>query len=429
MEKMDLNEVVFADLHIHGPYSAGSSKKTKIEDILLTSNKIGLNVVGTGDILQPNWFRYLQDKLNRTKESSYQYNNEEKVHFLLSGEIEDAEGIHLLFLLPDFETASELRKKIMKKATNEKNLNAGRPIVKLQGYEIIELVHELNGLIGSAHSFTPFKSIFRENKYDNVTDFYKSSREKFDFIELGLSANSTLADKIRSLWDYPFLSNSDCHSPLPGKLGREFNILKLDTISFNNIRNALRKRKNNRIVGNVGLDPRLGKYYRSFCYKCRRRVYFGEKDICNETTLTIKSTNLIETLAKIKDKKIRCKCCRGLIKLGVLDRIKYIATTSERNLARPPYYNTVPLIEIIRIILNLKQQYTKKTINYYEELIKKLGTEIDILLMQDLSKIRAINRTLAKVIELLRKNKLPIVEGGGGHYGYLDAEKIKEEKL
>jgi len=416
----NLEDVYFADFHIHGPYSIGASKSIRVEQIVFNAKKVGLNIVGTGDILQPNWCKYLQNELTKNENSNFQYKRED-ICFMLTGEIEDKEGIHHLFLLPDFETARELRQLLLKKGNDSKTLKAGRPIVQLNGVEIVEIVHELNGLIGPAHIFTPFKSIFRENRYDAINDFYKNNNIKVDFIELGLSANSIMADKIKALWEYPFLSNSDCHSTSPGKLGRELNMLKLNSITFENIRLALKGYDGNAIVGNMGLDPRLGKYYRSFCYKCRRKVYYTRDETkFNETTLYFKTENEDDMIIAIKNKKLRCLACGGLIKFGVLDRVKLISTTKEENNKRPPYYNTVPLIEAIRVSLNLKQIYSKRTLGYYELLTNKLGSETRILLWEEIAKIKKINQRLAHIIELLRTNKLPIVEGGGGHFGYLD---------
>ncbi len=48
-----------------------------------------------------------------------------------------------------------------------------------------------------------------------------------DFLELGLSADSDMADTIEELENIPFLTNSDAHSPWPHRLGREFNELEI----------------------------------------------------------------------------------------------------------------------------------------------------------------------------------------------------------
>ena len=57
--------------------------------------------------------------------------------------------------------------------------------------------------------------------FDSVAHCYGS--ETIDFLELGLSADSSYGAAIPELCDVPFLTNSDAHSPHPDKLGREFN--------------------------------------------------------------------------------------------------------------------------------------------------------------------------------------------------------------
>jgi PHP family Zn ribbon phosphoesterase len=48
-----------------------------------------------------------------------------------------------------------------------------------------------------------------------------------DFLELGLSADTSYGAAITDLAEVPFLSNSDAHSPLPEKIGREFNCIRV----------------------------------------------------------------------------------------------------------------------------------------------------------------------------------------------------------
>ena len=51
--------------------------------------------------------------------------------------------------------------------------------------------------------------------------------EKVDFLELGLSADNSYGAAIPDLYDVPFITNSDAHSPDPAKCGREFTRLSL----------------------------------------------------------------------------------------------------------------------------------------------------------------------------------------------------------
>ena len=72
-------------------------------------------------------------------------------------------------------------------------------------------------------------------------------------MELGLSANTDLADQLETLKDISFLSNSDAHSQDPRSLGREFNRLEIDNPSFEEILLALQRKDDRKIILNVGL--------------------------------------------------------------------------------------------------------------------------------------------------------------------------------
>ena len=98
---------------------------------------------------------------------------------------------------------------------------------------IFDLVKEYDCLIGPAHAFTPWTGMYKS--YDSIYDCYG---KKPDFVELGLSADTFMADCVRELKDFPFLTNSDAHSPWPHRLGREFNQLELDDISFSSIKKS-----------------------------------------------------------------------------------------------------------------------------------------------------------------------------------------------
>jgi len=49
-----------ADLHIHSPHSIAVSKKLNLDTMVETGKKKGLHILGTGDVLQPDWLKYLE---------------------------------------------------------------------------------------------------------------------------------------------------------------------------------------------------------------------------------------------------------------------------------------------------------------------------------------------------------------------------------
>ncbi len=411
----------YTDFHIHSPYSRATSKAMLLPNLVESSKRAGLKILGTGDILDSRWRKYLKNHLVEEDEGVYTYKKDDNLFFVPTGEVEDNEGIHHLLLLPSISSGEDLASELEKYMEKTIKQYGGRPIIPLKGNELVEIVHRYNGLIGPAHAFTPFKSIFRSNRYRKLSGSYLNQSTKIDFIELGLSANSNMADCIKELWKYTFLTNSDSHSPHPSKIGRECNLINLNTITFDEIRFAIKNIKGRKIEKNIGLDPRLGKYYSSFCFKCRRRVKFVEniKAPHDEKNIYFEKTEEHIIIKSVIEKNARCPVCRGLIKSGVNNRIKSLATTKERNKQRVEYINIVPLVEIIATILGIKGTNTKTVLKEYNNLTSNVDNEITILTTTPIETIKKENKVVGEIIDKMRTNQLEINAGGGGIYGKL----------
>ncbi len=413
---------IFADFHIHSCFSYATSKNMTIPMISKLSDTIGLNLIGTGDILHSKWREHLREYLKVHEEGIYECKEKQKVMFIPTGEIEDEESIHHLFFLPDIETADELSLMFERRYNIDMNKYGGRPILQINAEELVEIIHDSGGIIGPAHAFTPFKAIFRSNRYSSLRECYGDQASKIDFVELGLSANSQMADQISELWNYTYITNSDSHSPNPGKMGRECNLIEIDSLNYSNVTNILRRKDLKKIIANVGLEPRLGKYHSSFCFKCRRRIIYDEepKMAFNQNFIFFDLQVQEELIEDITSKKKRCPVCNGLLKLGVKDRINSIATTKKENRNRPNYWNIVPIPEILAEIFKIKSTSAKKVKMAYKEITSELGSEYEILLEKPISEIKSFNLSLGATIEKMRENKLEIIEGGGGIYGKLN---------
>jgi len=410
------------DFHIHSPFSRGVSKNMQIAILAAEARKKGLDIIGTGDIFHKQWNKYLQENLPCEVDGLYSPSKKEyNTLFIATGEVEDNEHIHHLVIVPSLKTGIEIAIEFEKKNKIKLSRYGGRPRVDMDASQLVDLVKEYNCLIGPAHIFTPFTSIFRENKYSSLKNCFKESTVKVDFVELGLSANSAMADKIKELWGYTFLSNSDSHSPKSSKIGREANVIEVNDVSFSSIQKSLEKGKEPKIVLNIGLDPRLGKYHLSFCYKCRRRVIYihNPSKIYDEKFIYFEKENEKQFMISISTRKLRCPACNGLLKLGVNDRVKLLATTNKKNTKRPPYFDSVPLVSLISKGLKIKNPDSKTVIKEYHRLIATFENEYNILLNASIEEIRKENDYVGKKIELMRENKLEIIPGGGGNYGEL----------
>ncbi|MFX0056687.1 MAG: endonuclease Q family protein [Candidatus Hodarchaeota archaeon] len=429
------------DLHIHSPHSIAVSKSLNLDTMVATCMKKGLHILGTGDILQPEWLNYMKNNLKKDHHGAFLYKN---IHFILQTELEDAESIHHVVFFPDFDSVVHAQNKLKPHSKNILDEWGGRPRVNLNPPELVDIITDIGGLIGPAHAFTPFKAIFRQNKYENLNDCYQDATKNVYFLELGLSANTDLADRLADLKNISFLSNSDAHSQDPRSLGREFNKFEIENGSFEEILLALRRKNSRRIILNIGLHPKLGKYYNMFCNKCRRRVLFKKSKkkmstVFNQYAITdnfivyyseepIKSKN--EFINSVSQEKIVCPACKEnlnknfKIKLGVSERIEVISSSKEtiHPEHRPSYINAVPLIDIIRSVKGIKSSSSKTVMNIYNKIINDLGSEFSILTEVPLDIIGKFDKNIALVIKAIRDDEIEYTPGGGGTYGQIKLE-------
>ena len=388
-----------ADLHIHSRFSGATSSNMRISTIAEQAPLKGLQLVGTGDALHPAWLEEVRS-LEEVEEGIFLTGS---TRFILTVEVEDARRVHHFIILPSPSAAEELREMFRKYSVDIES--DGRPHLTLKGEEIADMVNDVGGLIGPSHAFVPWTSIYKE--YDSLRECYGDA--KLAFLELGLSADTELADTIAELQDITFLSNSDAHSPWPNKLGREFNRFKLSEVSFTELKRALLRQKGNRVVLNVGFDPRLGKYHRTACIKCYTHYELEEAERL----------------------RWRCAKCGGRIKKGVRDRIREIATWDEPHHPehRPPYLRIAPLAEIIAQALNISSVYSSRVQNVWRSLVVAFGSEIRVLVDADPEEIAKVGgEAVAELIRRFRAQDFEIIEGGGGKYGEIVFSKEKAEQ-
>ncbi len=431
-------DIYNSDLHVHSRFSIAVSKSLNLDTMIETSKKKGLNILGTGDILQPDWLKYMENNLEKDRDNAYSY---KRVNFILQTEIEDQESVHEIILFPDFNSVHDIQKKFEPHSKNIYGEWGGRPRVNLSPAELVDIIIDAGCIIGPAHAFTPFRAIFRQNKFKNLEECYQDTAKNVHFIELGLSANTDLADRLSCLKDITFLSNSDAHSQDPRSLGREFNKFELDNPSFDEILLALTRKNSRKTTLNVGLHPKLGKYYNMFCNKCRRIVLFRkskkmESSIFNqylktEDFLIYYSTNPDNSkkqyIEQISKNKMVCPACKEehkknfKMKLGVSERIGVISQFDKPQHPnhRPKYINAIPLIDIIRSVKGIKSTSSKTVRASYNKMIDSLGSEFDILLDLPIDKIKEADDKVAVVIQAFRNNDIEYTPGGGGTYGQI----------
>jgi len=364
-----------ADLHIHSPYSMAVSGAMQPEKLLAACVTKGLQVLGTGDALQPDWQKGWEPFLE----------NEAGIVVVPTTEIEDRKRVHHLILAEELAQFDQLRETFAGKTKSF--LTSGRPHLYLSGEEIAAAAHEAGALIGPAHAFTPWTALYAY--FDRVSDCYGS--ERIDFLELGLSADSSYGAAIPDLADVPFLTNSDAHSPAPEKIGREFNRLELKE---NTVKEVLACVKRGGIAMNAGFFPEEGKYNRTACTRCFEQYSY-------------------EDAVKFR---WRCPEDGGIIKKGVSDRAKELSSGGTPT-SRPPYLHIISLGQIIQTVEGASSPHTKKCRSIYESFISSFGNEIAVLVDAPVPEIRSVNKKVGDAIGALRSGDVTLHPGGGGKYG------------
>ncbi len=380
-----------ADLHIHSKYSMATSGKMDMPTLASESAKKGIQLVATGDCLHPKWLAEI--KVFKEENGIFKLNN---TNFILTTEIEDINQVHHLLLIPSVSKAEELYE-FMK--PHSKDIDSdGRPCVRLDGIQIAEAAVSAGALIGSAHAFTPWTAMYAA--HNSLNDCYGDMAKHIYFIELGLSADTSYADRISELGCLTFLSNSDAHSPYVNKLAREFNRFEMNDVTFEELRMAIIREKGRKPVLNVGMFPEEGKYNESACIRCFRHY----------------------TMRESITKSWRCSC-GGIIKKGVKDRINELATFEKpvHPAHRPPYVHLIPLSEIISMALGIGPN-TKGVNRIWSILVGRFGSEVAVLVDTDIEEIKAsgADERVINAIVAFREGRVKVHPGGGGQYGRIE---------
>ena len=397
-------KTVYSDLHLHSRFSFSTSQRLTLDEIARCARIKGLGLVGTGDCLHKGWLEELEQGLSGG-EKGFHYG---EIGFILQCEVQTAGRIHHLVFFPNFGACHSLRDWIIKKGLSKNIDTNGRPILKLGGGELKEAVLEFGGCLGPAHAFTPYTSLY--SSFHSLEDAYGGSTSGISFLELGLSADTSMANGMKELRELTFISSSDAHSAQPHRLGREFTALSVRSPCYKELTRLFEGKNGREVLLNVGLNPKGGKYYRSGCMKCKEIM--GLKEI-------IKGS--IDPLTRVVR---RCPHCGGRIKLGVKDRAALMSDDGLDLVERPPYIHALPLAEIIQGISGLKSPQSTSIWKTFNEVIEAFGDEITVLIDADISEIEETNlkkdigRKLATTIDHIRNHGVEYREEGHcGIYG------------
>ena len=397
---------VFADLHVHigrskngKPIKITAARSLNFENIAKEcAERKGINIVGIIDCASP----YVIEDIEEFLKTGDAYELEDggiiykdKVCIILGSEVETSEkgrngksgAAHNLCYFPHLSDIKGFSNELSK---HLKNITLSTQRTDLSGYDLIDIVEKYNGILIPAHIFTPHKSYYG-NCTDRLEYVFKEKFDKIFAVELGLSSDTFLADEISELETRTFVTNSDAHS-LP-KIAREYNKMQVEDISYKEVVKALKNEDGRKILANYGLDPKLGKYHRTYCDDCQKSI---------ETKIPV------ETCPYRGGKNVT---------FGVFDRIELIKDKKETKSPanRPPYIYQIPLGFIPGV--------GGKTI---KKLLDTFDTEMNVLHKLSKDDIEAIvGEKVANNIENAKNGNCEVHSGGGGNYGKVSVKTNK----
>jgi uncharacterized protein (TIGR00375 family) len=392
-----------------------------IDEIARFAKIKGLNLVGTGDFTHPKWLREIQETLVPEPDTDiYKVagNAGSPVHFMLTTEVctifnfeNESKKIHHVILTPSVETAVQINDAL----TRYGDLSAdGRPMLNMTAPHLVEEVMATSSenMVFPAHAWTPWFSVFGAfSGFDSVEECYQDMTRHIHALETGLSSDPPMNWRLSRLDRFALVSNSDCHSFWPWRIGREANVFELERMSYQEIVNAVRSKDPARFKFTIETDPAYGKYHWTGHRNCKVSLSPQEAQ---------KFGNI-------------CPVCRRKLTKGVEQRVEELADRSAN--FKPSntqgFIRLLPLSEIIATVLGVDSPSTQAVWKIYNSLVGKFGDEYTVLI--DASKaalIEVVEAPIADAILRVRTGSARVVPGYDGVYGKLVLEVGgSEEKL
>lgn len=407
-----------ADLHIHSRFSMATSASLTIPELTLWGRRKGIGALASGDFTHPVWLGELKefllpDEASGLFKASINVTDENMADaaaplFMLGAEIScvykkggKTRKVHNLVFVPRFEDADKL---IVKLSRIGKLESDGRPILKLDSRDLLEMLLEVNeeAVLIPAHIWTPWYSLFGSRSgFDSIQECYGDLTSHIFALETGLSSDPAMNRHWSALDGFALVSNSDAHSG--ANLGREGNLFT-GRASWNGIFEALRRAaKRERplaaeceFLGTLEFFPEEGKYHLDGHRNCGISLEPWESEQCGNI----------------------CPVCGKPLTIGVLHRVLELSDRNEAaKLENEPHYaSLVPLTAILAEILGAGSS-SRKVRKVFLEALAALGPELDILWRMDVTEIRDWWEPLGEAIARVRAGEVDIRAGFDGEYG------------
>ena len=401
---------VIADLHIHSRFSRATSQSMNINEISRFAEIKGLKIVGTGDFTHPKWYNELSQELTEDSDTNLfcsVKHPQSPIRYMLTAEVctiysidEKSRKIHHVIFTPSLETASQINDRLNCYGNLEID---GRPILKMTSPQLVEEVMRVSNKneVVPAHVWTPWFSLFGAfSGFDTIEDCYEDMTKYIHALETGLSSDPPMNWRLSDLDKFTLISNSDCHSFWPWRIGREANVFELQQLNYMEVIDTLRKKDNKRFNYTIETNPAYGKYH-----------WTGHRN-CNVS------------LPPREAKKYgnHCPVCGRKLTRGVEQRIEELADRPEDYIPENPigYKRLLPLSEIITAVLGVSYPGAKKVWTIYNLLVTKFEDEYTVLMDASEEEMNMIiDPKIAEAIVRVREEKAYVIPGYDGVYGHL----------
>ena len=205
---------IFADLHVHigrsengKPIKITAARSLNFANIAKEcADRKGIQMVGIIDCASP----YVIEDIENFLKNGDAYEIEDggiiykdKVCIILGSEVETSEvnedgktgSAHNLCYFP---TLADIKAFSNEMKNYIHNITLSTQRARISAYNLIDIVEKHNGILVPAHIFTPYKS-FYGNCTKRLERIFKEKFDKIFAVELGLSADTFLADEISEL--------------------------------------------------------------------------------------------------------------------------------------------------------------------------------------------------------------------------------------
>ncbi len=401
---------VIADLHIHGRYSRATSGQMSLTEIARFSRIKGLNLIGTGDFTHPEWLKEIKQTLTPDADTGLLKiagNPESPTRFMLTTEVctifdfgGESKKVHHVILSSNLEAVEQVNERLARFGSLTAD---GRPILNMTAPQLVEEVMAVSGenMVFPAHVWTPWFSLFGAfSGFDSIDDCYQDMTKHIHALETGLSSDPAMNWRLSKLDKFTLLSNSDCHSFWPWRIGREANVFELEAFTYHQVTDAIKANDPARLKFTIETDPAYGKYHWTGHRNCK--VSYSPQE-------AIKFGNI-------------CPVCRRRLTKGVEQRVEELADRPSdfRRAGAPGFMHLLPLSEIISTVMGISSPSTQAVWSSYNALVGKFGDEYSVLIDASRDALAGVvDPALADTIVKVREGKLKVAPGYDGVYGQL----------